>query len=56
MTAYSLRAQEPVDPTFGQPVADATHLKLVEGESVSDLLPLIDWVGKVRIGVLAQEP
>jgi transglutaminase-like putative cysteine protease len=41
-----------VDPTFGQPVADATHLKLIEGESISDLLPLLDWVGKVRIDVL----
>jgi len=43
-----------VDPTFGQPVADATHLKLIEGESISDLLPLLDWVGKVRITVLEQ--
>ena len=45
-------ARAGVDPTFGQPVADATHLKLVEGESISDLLPLLDWVGKVRIDVL----
>ena len=41
-----------MDPTFGQPVADATHLMLVEGESISDLLPLLDWVGQVRIDVL----
>jgi transglutaminase-like putative cysteine protease len=44
-----------VDPTFGQTVADATHIKLLEGESLSDLLPLIDWVGKVKIRVLAVE-
>ena len=44
-----------VDPTFGQPVADATHIKLLEGEALADLLPLIDWVGRVRIRVLALE-
>ncbi|MGQ0749100.1 MAG: transglutaminase domain-containing protein [Betaproteobacteria bacterium] len=44
-----------VDPTFGQPVADATHIKLLEGESLADLLPLIDWVGRVKIRVLALE-
>lgn len=43
-----------VDPIFAQPVADATHLKLVEGESISDLLPLLDWIGKVRIDILEQ--
>jgi transglutaminase/protease-like cytokinesis protein 3 len=43
-----------VDPTFGQPAADATHLKLIEGESIADLLPLLDWVGNVRIDVLEQ--
>lgn len=44
-----------VDPTFGQPVADATHIKLLEGEALADLLPLIDWVGRVKIRVLALE-
>ena len=44
-----------VDPTFGQTVADATHIKLLEGESLSDLLPLLDWVGKAKIRVLAVE-
>lgn len=41
-----------VDPTFGQPVADATHIKIVEGEDYSDLAPLVDLIGKVsaRIG------
>jgi len=45
----------PVDPTFGQTVADATHIKLLEGEALADLLPLIDWVGKLKIRVLALE-
>jgi hypothetical protein len=44
-----------VDPTFGQAAADATHIKLVEGENLSELLPLLDWVGKVRIRVLEVE-
>jgi len=44
-----------VDPTFGQTVADATHIKLLEGEGLADLLPLLDWVGKVKIRVLAVE-
>lgn len=44
-----------VDPTFGQSVADATHIKLVEGETLADLVPLIDWVGRVKIRVLALE-
>jgi hypothetical protein len=46
---------QPVDPTFGQEVADATHIKLLEGETLADLLPLIDWVGKLRIRVLDVE-
>jgi hypothetical protein len=45
----------PVDPTFGQSVADATHIKLLEGEALADLLPLIDWVGRLKIRVLALE-
>jgi hypothetical protein len=44
-----------VDPTFGQTVADATHIKLIEGEQLADLLPLLDWVGKVKLRVLAVE-
>jgi len=39
----------PVDATFGQPVADATHLKLIEGESSGDLLPLVTLLGKIQI-------
>jgi hypothetical protein len=41
-----------VDPTFGQREADATHIALVEGEELGDLVPLTDWVGKTRIRVL----
>jgi hypothetical protein len=41
-----------VDPTFNQARADATHIALVRGESLTDLTPLIDWVGNTRIRVL----
>ena len=44
-----------VDPTFGQAVADATHIKLLEGESPADLVPLLDWVGQTKIRVLGVE-
>jgi len=44
-----------VDPTFGQVTADATHIKLVEGENLADLIPLMDWVGKVNVRVLEVE-
>jgi hypothetical protein len=42
----------PVDPTFGQVGADATHVKLVQGESPAELLPLLDVVGKIQVKVL----
>jgi len=38
-----------VDPTFGQIGADATHVKLIEGEAPADLLPLVDLVGRLRV-------
>lgn len=44
-----------VDPTFGQRSADATHLALVYGETLADLLPLVERVGKTRIRVLEAE-
>jgi hypothetical protein len=47
---------QPVDPTFGQAEADATHIRVVEGESPADVLPLLERVGKVGIRVLAVEP
>ena len=45
-----------VDPTFGQTEADATHIAVAEGDTAADVLPLVEWVGKVRIRVLAVEP
>jgi hypothetical protein len=44
-----------VDPTFGQTAADATHIKLIEGEQLADLVPLLDWVGRAQLRVLAVE-
>ncbi|MBN2310832.1 MAG: DUF1318 domain-containing protein [Candidatus Hydrogenedentes bacterium] len=43
-----------VDPTFNQPVADVTHIKLVEGDLFKQvqLLPII---GQIRIEVLDQD-
>jgi len=41
-----------VDPTFNQPRADATHIALVRGESLAELVPLVDWVGNTRVRVL----
>ncbi len=46
----------PVDPTFGQVGADATHIKLIEGERSADLLPLTDIVGRIRLKILSVEP
>ena len=43
----------PVDPTFGQIGADATHIKLIEGDRPADLMPLVDIVGKVRLEILS---
>ena len=48
-------AWQAVDPTFDQRSADATHLALVYGETLADLLPLVEWVGKTRIRVLEAE-
>jgi transglutaminase-like putative cysteine protease len=44
-----------IDPTFGQVPADATHVKLVEGDSTDDLVPLVRVIGKLRILSLQQE-
>ncbi len=41
----------PVDPTYGQVGADATHLKLIEGERPADLLPLVDIVGQITLDI-----
>jgi hypothetical protein len=42
----------PVDPTFGQVVADATHIKLLEGESPDQLVPLVGLMGQLEATVL----
>jgi hypothetical protein len=41
-----------VDPTFGQAQADATHVALGRGESMADLVPLVEWMGKTTIRVV----
>ena len=43
----------PVDPTFGQPVADATHIKLLEGEGPDQLAPLVGLMGRLKATVLS---
>ena len=44
-----------VDPTFGQANADATHIKLLEGESLDQLAPLVGLMGKLNATVVAAE-
>jgi hypothetical protein len=43
----------PVDATFGQRIADATHVKLIEGESAAELVPLVALLGRVRVEALS---
>lgn len=42
-----------VDPTLRQLPADGTHIKLVEGETFLDLMPLADLVGRLRVQVIS---
>jgi hypothetical protein len=44
-----------VDPTLGQLPADGTHLKLVEGETSLDLMPLVDLVGHLQVQIISVE-
>ncbi len=44
-----------VDPTTGQVPADATHIKFIEGEGMSSLIPLVGVIGKVSIEVVRAE-
>lgn len=44
-----------VDPTFGQPVADATHIKILEGEEYGDIAPLVDLIGQVSMRIASFE-
>lgn len=41
-----------VDPTFGQLPADATHLKLAEGEGADDMAPLAGLVGVIGATII----
>jgi transglutaminase-like putative cysteine protease len=43
----------PVDPTFGQVPADATHIKLVEGERFEDLSKLVNVIGRINAKVVS---
>lgn len=45
----------PVDPFYGQSPADASHIKLVEGDSPEDLAPLADVVGRIAGKVFRTE-
>jgi len=42
------------DPTFGQPVADATHIKLTEGDILSQSR-IINVMGRLKIDVLSYQ-
>ena len=44
----------PMDPTFGQPTVDATHLKLFDG-SLEEWPRLLGYVGNLKIEVLEVE-
>jgi transglutaminase-like putative cysteine protease len=44
-----------VDPTLSQMPADATHIKLVEGETLASLVPLAGFMGRIRIEILEVE-
>jgi len=41
-----------VDPTFDQIPADATHVKLTEGESFRDLSPLVKVIGRLEATIV----
>jgi hypothetical protein len=44
-----------IDPTYGQIPVDATHIKLLEGQNLSDLMPLVDVIGKLKVRILSAE-
>jgi hypothetical protein len=45
-----------VDPIFDQIPADATHIKLVEGERFRDLSPLVNVIGRLQAKVVDYKP
>ncbi|HEY6874705.1 MAG TPA: transglutaminase-like domain-containing protein [Geobacteraceae bacterium] len=44
-----------VDPNLGQVPADATHIKLAEGESLEEMAPLAGLVGRLQAKIVAQK-
>jgi len=42
----------PLDATFGQPLADATHVALAVGESPAEIAPLAAMVGRARVAAI----
>ncbi|HYJ18121.1 MAG TPA: transglutaminase-like domain-containing protein [Burkholderiales bacterium] len=44
-----------VDPTFGQLIADATHVKIIEGEEYADVAPIVNLIGKVGAKIRSYE-
>ena len=44
-----------LDPTTSQVPADATHIKFIEGESMSSLVPLVGMIGKLGIEIVNLE-
>jgi hypothetical protein len=44
-----------IDSIFNQIPADATHIKLLEGETLSDLLPLVNLIGKLTVQIISTE-
>ena len=51
-TSSAFAADGDLDPTFGTIPADATHVTLAEGETAADLVPLTDWVGRLKVKVM----
>jgi hypothetical protein len=45
----------PVDPTLGEVPANATHVKLVEGDSPENLADLSEFIGKIKVKVIEQK-
>lgn len=45
----------PVDPTYNQAPADATHIKLIAGETLAEFEPLVALIGKLKVEVLEIE-
>ncbi|MBN2297251.1 MAG: transglutaminase domain-containing protein [Deltaproteobacteria bacterium] len=44
-----------IDPTISQVPADATHIKFIEGESISSLIPLVGMIGKLGVEIVNLE-